>query len=225
MKNDHFSLKDAVDFARELASGERLRELVRHLADGCVECQNLVDSWKAVAVAMKRDAQYEPPAHLIRIAQAALSVQKPRGTFARLAETAKLVFDSRFAALPAGVRHGGPGMSETRKLLYETSELIFDVQVQPAAGSAKAMVIGQVVRPLWSESGLEHAAVALRSRERTIASTTTNRFGEFQMEFDAAAVLSLTVDVDGAAILIPLDTTKRADRRSSSKQTRAKKTH
>lgn len=228
-KERHLSLEDAVDFVRGLASGERLREMLRHLAGGCAECQQLVDSWRSVAAGMRRDdVEYEPPAHLIRMARAAFAVEKPRGEFARAAETAKLVFDSRFAALPVGVRHIASGATEGRKLLFETNELIFDVQVQPAAEPAKTVVIGQVVRPLLSKDGeLSVTAVLLSSREQPIASTTTNRFGEFQLEFDNAAVLSLTVDVNGAAIVIPLDAEApdATDRSKRSRPRRVKKTH
>ena len=227
MKNEsHISVEDAVDAVRGSASPDTQRGIEQHLAGGCPDCQTLFDSWRSVAAVMSREAQYEPPPHVIRIARAALAVQKPRGTFARIAETAKLVFDSRFAALPVGVRHGAPGTTEGRKLLYETSDLIFDVQVQPATDASKTVVIGQIVRPLWTEDGgIQDAPVVLSSQTREIASTKTNRFGEFVLEFDNASVLSLTVDVDGDAIVIPLDADKNAERGSSPKRTRAKKTH
>jgi hypothetical protein len=222
----HISVEDALDVVRGAASPDTRRAVEQHLAEGCPACRTLVDSWRAVAAVMGREARYEPKPHVIRMARAALPVRKPRGVFEGIAETAKLVFDSRFAALPAGVRQASPGLTGGRKLLYETADLIFDVQVQPATADSKTVVIGQVVRPLWTkDGGIEDAPVVVSSRTREIASTTTNRFGEFMLEFDNAAVLSLTVDVDGDAIMIPIDAQKAAARGASAKRTRAKKTH
>src|SRR5262245_29844553 len=136
----HYTVEDWADFTRNSAPAGRQLAMQRHLDEGCADCADSCRTWQAFQAVVASDAQYEPPASAVRLAQAIYVIPKPAGYVKRAFETARLIFDSRLAPLPAGVRALASGR---RKYLYAGNEFLVDLQVD-ASSRTHTVVVGQV---------------------------------------------------------------------------------
>jgi hypothetical protein len=113
-----------------------------------------------------------------------------------------LIFDSFLAPAPAGLRAtwqvGWQG-------LYRAGECSLDLRIEPELKSSRAAVIGQVTNHVCPSQGMGDLTVSLRSGERIVAETVSNRFGEFQMEYEQKSQLQLVIRLQDANLIqVPL---------------------
>jgi hypothetical protein len=113
-----------------------------------------------------------------------------------------LVFDSFLAPVAVGLRAtwqiGWQG-------LYRAGECSLDLRIEPELKSPRAAVIGQVTNHVHPEVEMNDLPVNLRNGSRIVAETSSNRFGEFQMEYEQQSHLKLSVHLrDSRVIEIPL---------------------
>ena len=205
--SNHFSDEAWADFVRNVPDSHRRAAMQRHLDEGCRRCADLHDSLKAVQAAAVADGRYEPPAGTVRQAKALYEAVRPVSAFVRALETVKLLFDSQVAPLAAGVRssQGGP-----RKLLFACGDLVIDLQISPSRNPQHWEIIGEITASSHFTGRKASQPVVLRSRGLTIADATTNKRGEFQLEFDRPAEeLTLTLGVDRHTTFITLGTLTR----------------
>jgi hypothetical protein len=201
---DHFPLEDWADFARHVARPENCTAMQRHLDDRCGACTALHNTLVAVDALARADAQYEPPASTMRLAQALYSQPKPAGCLERALESVRLLFDSQLAPATAGVR-GGP--ARPRQLLFASSDRVIDLQVMPSHERARTVLIGQIAAAPPLERRFNGLAVLLRQGTTQVAATSTTEFGEFQMDFSGPVDdLSLTIGADHDVMFISLRT-------------------
>ena len=92
----------------------------------------------------------------------------------------RLVFDTAAHGMTAGTR-----LRETsgRHLLFEVAELCLDLRYDHPPRSATAVVIGQLADRRDPLSPLRGLPVFLVVGKRILARTTSNRMGEFRLEF------------------------------------------
>lgn len=109
----------------------------------------------------------------------------------QLAQIARLIFDSFRQPLPAGMR---ASQASARQLVYEYGNIVVDVLVHPL-GSGGIVLVGQVLNPAEPEEKNDEIPVILISRSRTVMSTLTNRFGEFNLEFEFVESAHLEIRV------------------------------
>ena len=154
-----------------------------HLETGCQKCTNVRDTWHLVAKSAESDRRYEPPDSTIRIARALFALRQPTGV-ATFMGRARALFDSGLAPLPAGMRSG---LAASRKLVYAAGEYLIDLQVGSGHQSGATQLTGQVAMPANAHHHFEGIPVVVLRHARVVAKTTTNRLGEFQMEFEGQA--------------------------------------
>ncbi len=191
-RDRHFSEGDWVDFARQQVGGERVDRLERHLGTGCRPCRQTLRVWQTVLGLATQEASYQPPEGVVRQARAVFAFRRPQGLLERIGSSASLVFDSFRQPLPAGVRAAG---GSPRQLLYKAGRYLIMLRVEPAAGSDRMAVVGQILDEENPQRALEDLAVLALCGDETVERTLTNRLGEFQLEPGLSESLRISVGV------------------------------
>jgi|SRR5271157_424996 len=199
----HHGLAQWVDYARGLTpepEGSIMRE---HLATGCPECRQVLTFCDKVARLCLAMAPNRAPEAAVRNARAIFPIRRPdrRGWGIRI--PIELVYDSFLVPAPAGMRSswqvGWQG-------LYRAGDCSLDLRIEPELQSSRAAVIGQISNHTLPEIEMANIPICLRSGSLVVAETISNRFGEFQMEYEQQGRLQLCVYLDGGAkrIQVPL---------------------
>jgi hypothetical protein len=178
---NHFTIWDWADFARGMANDTATAAMQAHLSSGCSRCERSVRVLRGVSAAARGEGQHEPPDRAMRYAKALFSLHRPEKVgFARL--VGRLVHDSAFAPLPAGMRADGQAEQATRHLLYEAGGYYLDVQVEHQPESGRVSLVGQIAARNNTDANTANLPVWLLDRSSLVASTISNRFGEFQLD-------------------------------------------
>ena len=116
-------------------------------------------------------------------------------------QTARLLFDSFRMSRPAGVRSS---YASGRHFTYEHNNTKIDVLVELLPGSNRISLVGQVLDPARTKKS-DSLPVVLSSRNGALARTTTNRLGEFNLQFEFAENVSVEIRVgERSWISVPL---------------------
>ena len=115
----------------------------------------------------------------------------------------ELIFDSFLVPAPAGLR---ASWQIGWQALYRAGECSLDLRVEPELHTCRAALIGQVSNHESPETSMTDLPVCLKSGNVVVAQTRSNRFGEFQMEYEQQKRLQLYVYLDGGnrCIQVPL---------------------
>jgi hypothetical protein len=139
------------------------------------------------------------------------SMVYPQLASRRITRVARLVLDTFFDPLPAGIRNL---QSDTRQLVYEAPALTADISFERSANSPRITLIGQVLRTKEPQIPLNGVSVVLKSRSGPLNVKMTNEVGEFSFEFQGERTVSLEVEVSPnewvLLITPPLDWAVRA---------------
>jgi hypothetical protein len=196
----HFTLADWVDFIRNLKNPAAKTEMQRHLDEGCRDCQHVVRAWRSLAAFAANEGLCSPPDHAVRSLRGYYSFFKPRGQRARTPVMAHLLFDSFFEALPAGIRSS---QSAPRHLMYSAGQLLIELRVEHRSG--RLCIVGQARQRSECEPRVAERGVYILEGARKVARTTSNRFGEFQLEFESEENAAFSTLLKGpTSVLIPL---------------------
>ena len=115
-----------------------------------------------------------------------------RRVSARNIGVARLLFDSLRMHGPIGIRSS---YTSGRRFIYEQNNTTIDVQLDVRPGSNRISLMGQVLDGTRPDATYENLAVVLSARNGTLARTTTNRLGEFNLQFEFAEDVSLEIRV------------------------------
>jgi hypothetical protein len=220
----HYAIDQWVDYSRGLVNEADGAGMRARLAEGCVECKHLFAFTSKLALACSSSAALQVPESALRLARAIFPVRvqdRPnRGNRIPI----ELIFDSFLAPAPAGLRAtwqvGWQG-------LYRAGDCSLDVRIEPELKSSRAAVIGQITNHVAPEFAMSNLPVSLRAGKRIVAETVSNRFGEFQMEYEEQAQLKLFIHLtESKVIQVPLkklaaEQTAGQSRKSSRKHTGA----
>ena len=190
----HYGIAQWVDFARALAPETDRAAMQEHLASGCSECREVVDFCDKVAAAGREMAGYEVPESAVRLARAIFPTQaqlKPKRVV-RIA--AELIFDSFLVPSPVGLR---ATWQVGWQALYRAGDCSVDLRIEPELGSSRAAVIGQISNHIQPEVEMADLPVYLKQGKLVVAEARSNRFGEFQMEYDQQSRIQLCIDIEG----------------------------
>jgi len=199
----HFGIIQWVDFTRGVVSemeGVRMRE---HLATGCPECRPVLDFCDKLGKVCLALARHRAPEAVVRNARAIFPIRWTERPRRAVRIPAELIYDSFLVPSPAGMRSswqiGWQG-------LYRAGDCSLDLRIEPELQSSRAAVIGQISNHTVPETEMADIPVCLRSGKLVVAETVSNRFGEFQMEYEQQGRLELCVYLDGGArrIQVPL---------------------
>jgi len=187
----HFAPEKLAEFIRgTLASAQR--EAVRQHLHACVSCTQLADLYRHIAFAGAREASYAPPDGIVRTVKAYFGTQKPAVRHAR-----KLRFELLFDGLARPATAGARGsVVSARQLLYRIGTVYVDMEVGKESNSDRASLIGQMLDSSKPGHPLVGVPVALVNRGKSVATTSSNDNGEFQLEFAMKRDLKLSVAVD-----------------------------
>lgn len=181
----HLDTWEWLDFVRGVDDPAGQSAKAAHLSSGCERCQTVVRGLHAVASAAVREALYEPPANVLRRAQAIFPVREPE-----MSVFAKLIYDNFHDPLPAGLRGQG---RLARHALYEAGDFFLDLLLEHDAVSGTVTLVGQVSDRVNPRINTTSLPILLMSRTGFVASAMCNRLGEFGMQFTPARDLRLYV--------------------------------
>jgi hypothetical protein len=198
----HFAMEQWVDYSRDLVGGEERRQMKGHLKAGCQGCRELADLTDRLVNCCASITANRVPEETVRLARAIFplkpQIRPRRGNRIPI----ELIFDSFLAPAPTGLRStwqvGWQG-------LYRAGECSLDLRIEPELRSSRAAVIGQVTNHVTPSRVMGDLTVSLLSGNRVVAETVSNRFGEFQMEYEQDGQLQLVICLkDANVIQVPL---------------------
>jgi len=199
---NHYAIDQWVDFTRGLLGIEIHTEMDAHLRSGCQQCRQLADFTAQLSVAFAGLATDAVPESAVRLARAIFPVRVPDQPKRGGRLPVEVVFDSYLAHAPGGLRAGRP---QPWQGLYRAGDCSVDLRIEPELMSSRAAVVGQIASHILPEFELADLPVGLRSGDVLIAETRSNRFGEFQLEYDQQSRLKLRIDLrDSKSIQLPL---------------------
>jgi hypothetical protein len=192
----HFSEAQSADFVRDLTPPKERAAMQQHLDGGCEKCSDTLRIWQSVLSIADRESTFTPPDDTVRVVKSQFAAVRPTAS-----SGVRLVFDSMLQPLTAGTR----GSVTARQFLYETDDYYIDIRLEPRAQADNACLIGQVLNRTGTDRNAPGLAVRLQGGSQPIAHTSTNEFGEFQLEFAAASSLWLSISRGEAhEIILPL---------------------
>jgi len=186
----HYGLTEWVDFARGLVTRTDGQAMSSHLAEGCQDCGDLAGFCQSLSRIRRQMEMSVPPEWMVRQVKAIFpsqSIVKPKRV-ARIPAT--LLYDSVLAPAAAGLR---ATWQVGWQALYRAGDCSLDVRVEPELASTRAAVIGQISNHEAPGNRMENIPVYLKSGKSVVAETRSNRFGEFQMEYEQQGRLQLCV--------------------------------
>jgi hypothetical protein len=199
----HYALDQWIDFARGLAALDEQARMSEHLAAGCDRCQREADFCSRMNHVCQRLDTHPVPEWVARLARAIFPVRVPQRPTRGTRLPIELIFDSFLVPAPAGLRAtwqiGWQG-------LYRAGDWSVDLRIEPELKSTRAAVIGQITNHVLPEQEMGSFPVSLRSGKQVVVETLSNRFGEFQMEYEQQAHLRICIYLpDGSKnIQVPL---------------------
>jgi hypothetical protein len=194
----HYALDQWVDFTRGVAALDERARMAEHLGAGCNRCQREADFCAQVNYVCERLDTQQVPESVTRMARAIFPFRGPQRPTRGTRLPIELIFDSFLAPAPAGFRAtwqvGWQG-------LYRAGDCSIDLRIEPELKSTRAAVIGQISNHVLPKVEMSNIPVSLRSGKQVVAETLSNRFGEFQMEYEQQARLKLCICLkDGSSV-------------------------
>jgi hypothetical protein len=196
----HFSLEEWADFVRGAGDDPSRAAMAAHLDAGCARCAQAVGMLQRTAQVMTADEQNPVPDHAIRQARAVFSMYQPQTSRLRRI-AAQLLFDSAREPLPVGIRAQD---RLTRRAMYAAGPFLVDLRFEQDPESPVLSLVGQLAARGEAATEPSGRPVLLTAGDDIVARTVTNRFGEFQMEYEPAPRLRLFVPLDRATGRIEL---------------------
>lgn len=205
---DHFAIHAWVDFARGVLPPKQKLAMQQHLNEGCAECGKLLKNWELMTNFFAREQFYRPSDAVVRQVKAQFTINRPVPARSRLAEMAEMIFDSLVQPAPQGVRSAG---ASPRQLIYRKGDCCIDMRIEHKSGSGRIALVGQVLDSGAANRGLENIPVLLLNAGYLVEQTATNRFGEFQLEFEAAENLQLSIAMKRSnSFVVPIPSLQEA---------------
>jgi hypothetical protein len=198
----HYAIDQWADCTRGLLADREQEQMQAHLVGGCLKCRVLWDFTTKLGYICDSIATSPVPESALRLARAIFPVQvhdRPqRGNRLPI----ELIFDSFLVPSPVGLRTswqiGWQG-------LYRAGDCSLDLRIEPELKSFRAAVIGQISNHALPEFQMGNLPIRLRAGKVVVAETLSNRFGEFQMEYDQQSRLKLCIELrDSKSIQVPL---------------------
>lgn len=191
----HYDITRWTDYVRGLVDPPAAAAMRQHLRSGCESCGATARRLGTVARVAEADSQYEPPAHLLRFAQAAFSLRRPERVLSLPQLAVRLAFNSLETAFAAGTR--GPAEQMSRQTLYEAGDFSVHLRFEQSAGQTRVSLVGQVTSRRVPGLPMEHVPVVLTRGRKIVARSLSNEFGEFQVEYEPRGALRLHIPVSG----------------------------
>ena len=208
---NHYGVSRWVDFARGLASNDDVDVMRGHLSEGCADCQDMVEFTQALSRICGQMETGQVPEAVLRNAKAIFPTQTVLDPGRTMRIGVRLIYDSLLSPEPAGLR---TSWQVGWQALYRAGDCSLDLRVEPELSSSRAAVIGQISDYTAPENNMENIPVLLKAGRSVVAETRSNRFGEFQLEYEHQGRLQLCVYLENGAKRIQVPLKKLAADRS-----------
>lgn len=189
----HFDITQWADYVRGLGEPAARTAMAEHLSAGCRKCRATVEAFQKILPAAAAEARYEAPEYAVHCAKAIYVLQRPETVRILPGLRGRLVFDSFCDPLPAGVRSQH---RISRQTLYEAGDYAMDLRQEHERGSSQVTLVGQIVKRTDPGTGLADVPVCLLSGKSVVARAVSNRYGEFQMQYDPRKRLRLLAGLE-----------------------------
>ncbi len=198
----HYAIDQWVDFNRGVVGGEQAAAMSAHLQAGCPDCVHLSGFLSKLSGTCTSLAEVEAPEAALRLARAIFPSRISNGPKRGSRLPVEMIFDSLLMPATAGLRSswqvGWQG-------LYRAGDCSVDLRIEPELKSSRAAVIGQITSHVLPAVEMGNLPVSLRAGKLVVAETISNRFGEFQMEYEQQTQLKLCISLrDAKSIQVPL---------------------
>jgi hypothetical protein len=180
----HFSEAQWADFARNVVAAKEKMDMQQHIQGGCHKCKETLQVWHSVLAITEHEAAFTPPSDILRVVKSefmVVAIEASRGV--------RMLFDSALQPITAGIR----GSVSARQFLYETDDYYIDLRLEPRREADRVCLIGQILTRQGIDRVAEGVSVRIQNGRVSVAETFANRFGEFQLEFDGAAGLHISI--------------------------------
>lgn len=195
--HNHFDDEIWLDIVRGVPTAAK-EEVVSHLNSGCETCESSYRLWLRVRDWLPEAMGQSPSPEAVKSVLGAFDFHRRMPLLPRIAEMARLVFDSFLEPAPYGIRGG---TSPARHLMHETESSVIDMRIEKGQLLQRSLT-GQVMNLESMGDPSSTAAVFLvEDGDRIIGSTVANSLGEFQLDFEARPDLSIYFDMAGAAVV------------------------
>jgi len=199
----HYAIDQWTDYTRGIQADNVRQEMQAHLSDGCSKCRETWEFTSKLTNTCKSLIRGPVPENVLRLARAIFPVRAQNRSKRGSRLPVELIFDSFLTPSPEGLRStwqvGWQG-------LYRAGDCSVDIRIEPELRSPRAAVIGQITNHVAPESLMSDLPVSLRAGKVVVAETVSNRFGEFQMEYEQQAKLRLCIGLRDAKIIqVPLE--------------------
>jgi hypothetical protein len=200
---NHFGILQWAGFARGVAPEEERAAMTEHLESGCTECREALAFCETFVRISSRMTAQRVPDGAARLAKSICPARPKRVPRRAFRIPVELIFDSFLAPCPVGLRSS---WQVGWQALYRAGDCSLDVRIEPDLRSSRAALIGQISNHASPDSRMGDLPVCLKSGSRVVAETTSNQFGEFQLEYDQQKRLQLCIRLEGGEkrIVAPL---------------------
>lgn len=198
---DHFDLTQWTDYVRGVVTLPEKEVMANHLTEGCDRCTHLF----ALVSRIHQASAEEPvvPEHLVDSAKAVFSSRISTSRVKSLSPLpVHLVYTNAMGAI-AGSRSA---LDASVQAVYHAGDYAIDLQIEPETETNEMALVGQVVKRSASDEPLSGVPVLLTVRNRQVAESHSNRFGEFCLVVRAQRGLTLCLEIEDAGnrVEIPL---------------------
>ncbi len=199
----HFGILQWADFAKGVARADERAAMREHLESGCAECREALAFCEAFARVSSKMTAQRAPESAARLAKSICPARPKRVPLRAFRVPVELIFDSFLAPCPVGLRSS---WQVGWQALYRAGDCSLDVRIEPDLRSSRAALIGQISNHVTPDLRMGDVPVCLKSGSRIVAETTSNQFGEFQLEYDQQKRLQLCIRLEGGSkrIIAPL---------------------
>ena len=220
----HFTDERWSDFVRGAVSEDERLSMDAHLQSGCRDCGAAMTAFAAVArLAAEDSAQLVPQLSVDRAK--ALFEANPSRSWIDKCTAIQAEFMSAMSDnwQLAGVRSGGSEARDSAgdRMLFRAGDYSVDLKLDAPAGTEGGEIIGQIsCEPANLESVNGVLVQMLSGLGLTLGETTTNRFGEFFMDYAGQknVTLRFAIKQRNQRIDLPLKLAKKTAKRKEGTQ-------
>lgn len=193
-KDKHFTDANWIDRVRGKVFASERDAMDLHVT-GCGPCRRARDLFGAVAEVARREAEYDVPERMLRLARSIFALQPPERVRILPRVLARLVFDSFAEPLLVGIRSR---QRVTRQAMYRAGDYYLDLRMESEPETRRVSVVGQIANRRAPERSVANVPIVLTSEKEVVARAVSNEFGEFQLGYEPAKHLRLHVPVSSS---------------------------
>lgn len=192
----HLTVENIMDYMDGIGTDVEKSTVATHLVD-CEECSELKQEFQVLAMQLREDSAFEPPAELVQwgvdLFQPVMQLEK--SGLRKI--IAALVYDTFDQPMLAGVRRVG---APPRQLLFRAGDVDVDVKIESMETNDRITLVGQVLSS--ATKFFDNTPVKLESHGIVRYRTRTNVVGEFSFDEVPKDTYHLSVDLPEGQITL-----------------------